>query len=133
MGGYGTIQDAKERSQDRRKNLDAMKYDKKSSALSELKAKRQERERRDMERAKKEKEKSKGGKINMLNQKIVSWDFSFINAFCGTSHLSSPKIFFTKFWLLSKLMVWLKVSVLRTGIGWPPAGLGKLFRSGLVK
>ena len=67
MGGYGTIQDAKERSQDRRKNLDAMKYDKKSSALSELKAKRQERERRDMERAKKEKEKSKGGKINMLN------------------------------------------------------------------
>lgn len=60
MGGYGTIQDAKERSQDRRKNLDAMKYDKKSSALSELKAKRQERERRDMERAKKEKEKSRG-------------------------------------------------------------------------
>ena len=38
-----------------------MKYDKKSSALSELKAKRQERERRDMERMKKQKqEKGKG-------------------------------------------------------------------------
>ena len=49
--------------QDRRKNLDAMKYDKKSSALSELKAKRQERERRDQERAQKQKmEKGKGEK-----------------------------------------------------------------------
>ena len=47
--------------QDRRKNLDAMKYDKKSNALSELKAKRQERERRDQERAQKQKqEKGKG-------------------------------------------------------------------------
>ena len=42
--------------QDRRKNLDAMKYDKKSSALSELKAKRLEKERRDRERAQKQKQ-----------------------------------------------------------------------------
>ena len=42
--------DAKERSQDRRKNLDAQKFDKKSSALSELKARKQERERKEQER-----------------------------------------------------------------------------------
>ena len=42
--------------QDRRKNLDAMKYDKKSSALSELKAKRLEKERRERERAQKQKQ-----------------------------------------------------------------------------
>ena len=47
--------------QDRRKNLDAMKYDKKSSALSEVKAKRLEKERRERERAQKQKqEKGKG-------------------------------------------------------------------------
>eukprot|EP00096_Caligus_rogercresseyi_P006787 TRINITY_DN2363_c0_g1_i1.p1 TRINITY_DN2363_c0_g1~~TRINITY_DN2363_c0_g1_i1.p1 ORF type:complete len:727 (-),score=351.01 TRINITY_DN2363_c0_g1_i1:190-2370(-) len=38
--------DHKERSFDRRKNLDALRYEKKSSALSELKAKRQEKEQR---------------------------------------------------------------------------------------
>jgi hypothetical protein len=39
-----------------------MKYDKKSSALSELKAKRQERERRDMERQQKQKQEKARGK-----------------------------------------------------------------------
>jgi hypothetical protein len=42
---YGGMIDAKERSQDRRKTVDALKFDKKSSALSELKARKQERER----------------------------------------------------------------------------------------
>ena len=42
--------DAKERSQDRRKNLDAIKFDKKTSALNELKARKEERERKDKER-----------------------------------------------------------------------------------
>ncbi len=47
---YSQMLDAKERSQDRRKNLDAIKFDKKSTALSELKARKQERERKEQER-----------------------------------------------------------------------------------
>lgn len=50
---YSNVTDAKERSHDRQKKLDAMKNDKKLSALSELKAKRQERERKDQERQRK--------------------------------------------------------------------------------
>ncbi|XP_040573431.1 RNA polymerase-associated protein Rtf1 [Lepeophtheirus salmonis] len=46
--------DHKERSFDRRKNLDALKYDKKSNALSELKAKRQEKEQKKKDAQEKE-------------------------------------------------------------------------------
>ena len=57
---YAQMLDAKERSQDRRKNLDALKFDKKSSALSDLKARKQEREHKEQERKeRKEKEESK--------------------------------------------------------------------------
>lgn len=47
---YAHMLDAKERSQDRRKNMDAIKFDKKSNALSELKARKEERERKEKER-----------------------------------------------------------------------------------
>ena len=51
---YNNVQDTKERSQTRQKKMEEKKMDQKSSALSELKAKRQEKERKDAERMKKE-------------------------------------------------------------------------------
>lgn len=50
---YSNVADAKVRAQDRQNKIYSMRYDKKSSALSELKAKRQERERKDQERKEK--------------------------------------------------------------------------------
>ena len=51
--GFSNVADAKVRAQDRQNKIYSMRYDKKSSALSELKAKRQERERKDQERKEK--------------------------------------------------------------------------------
>ena len=51
---YNNVLDTKERSQTRQKKMEEKKLDQKSSALSELKAKRQEKERKDAERQKKE-------------------------------------------------------------------------------
>lgn len=51
---YNNVLDTKERSQTRQKRMEEKKFDQKSSALSELKAKRQEKERKDAERQKKE-------------------------------------------------------------------------------
>ena len=56
---YSSMLDAKERSQDRRKTMDAAKFDKKSSALSELKARKQERERKQKERQDKQRSEQK--------------------------------------------------------------------------
>ena len=53
---YNNVMDTKERSQNRQKTIESKKFDQKSSALSELKAKRQEKERKDAERQKKESE-----------------------------------------------------------------------------
>lgn len=53
---YNNVLDTKERSQTRQKKMEEKKFDQKSSALSELKAKRQEKERKDAERQKKEEE-----------------------------------------------------------------------------
>ena len=50
---FSNVADAKVRAQDRQNKIYSMRYDKKSSALSELKAKRQERERKDQERKEK--------------------------------------------------------------------------------
>ena len=50
---YSTVSDPKVRAQERKEKMYSMRHDKKSSALSELKAKRQERERRDQERKEK--------------------------------------------------------------------------------
>merc|ERR1712038_481508 len=55
--GYNNVVNTKDRSETRRKNMEEKKFDQKSSALSELKAKRQEKERKDAERQKKETEK----------------------------------------------------------------------------
>ncbi len=57
---YNNVQDTKERSQDRRKKVEDKKFDTKSSALMELKAKRQEREQRREVEQKKEAAKGSG-------------------------------------------------------------------------
>lgn len=61
---YAQMLDAKERSQDRRKNLDAQKFDKKSIALNELKLLKQEKERKEKEKKEKERreQEKRGGK-----------------------------------------------------------------------
>lgn len=59
FAAFSQMLDAKERSQDRRKNLDALKFDKKSSALSELKARKQERERKEQERKERKEQEEK--------------------------------------------------------------------------
>ena len=51
---YSNVADAKVRAQDRQNKIYSNRYDKKSSALSELKAKRQERERKEQERKEKQ-------------------------------------------------------------------------------
>eukprot|EP00095_Tigriopus_kingsejongensis_P012350 snap_masked-scaffold198_size266703-processed-gene-1.5 protein:Tk12350 transcript:snap_masked-scaffold198_size266703-processed-gene-1.5-mRNA-1 annotation:"rna polymerase-associated protein rtf1" len=52
--------DAKERSQDRKRNLEAQKFDKKSNALSELKAIKEERQRKEKEKEKRREQANKG-------------------------------------------------------------------------
>ena len=57
---YSQMWDAKGRSQERKKTLDSNKFDSKSSALSELRAKKEERERKEKEKKeKKEREDNK--------------------------------------------------------------------------
>jgi len=54
---FAGVENTKNRSQTRKEKMEEKKFDQKSSALSELKAKRQEKERKDAERHKKESEK----------------------------------------------------------------------------
>jgi RNA polymerase-associated protein RTF1 len=66
--------DTKERSQDRRKNLDALKFDKKSSALNELKARKEEKERKERERRerKDQEQEDKENKVDSRGRKKKS-------------------------------------------------------------